>query len=448
MKFQNYILVFASCLLVACSNDDDPVKTIEAEPDATLSLIVDNGDDASLRATKANSSMENIDKNIYSLTLAVFNHGAYEDKDLGVLVALKTVEDKEGNCGSVDDLKVHSGPVDVLILGNLPKSTKLEIGKTRLSDVTGEILFANLKEEENQLTMGSAVHRVTIQSEKVNCMGYADYQIDQKNREVSVKPGEISNKYVSVFQSQSSDPYNVRIKMYRNVARIQLKSITFQPLAEYANQAELTINSLFVANVKSQTRLTSADEWGNVEWTAPAVNAESFWYCGKFADAEGVLKQGKATKYDLLSVDLHDKSGGKEEYKDKIVHLKPGQSCNSESREGGVIGKTFYVYENTEEQTNHTLLVLSGTYKYIPTYQTEPKILPVYYAVTVNKPGEGKLDGGTVEPYIKRNYNYSVNVIIKAPGSKDPYNPEVSANLSTSVEVLPWNVVIIDEEVE
>lgn len=444
MKFQNYILILAGCLLAACSNDDDPVKTIEAEPDATLSLIVDNGEDASLRATKAAISYDDIDKDIYSLTLAVFNQGAYEDKRMGELVACKTAKDEHGTCDRIENLKVHSGPVDVLILGHVPDHVKLVVGKTMLSDVIEEVLSVSLEDEKERLTMGSAVHRVILQSEKVNCMGYTDNEIKDKNL--------ISNKYVSVFQSQGSSQ---RIKMYRNVARIQLNSIKFQPLPEYANGAELTIDNLFVANVKSKTRLTAADEWGDVEWTTPvgSEKAKEFWYCGEFADAEGVLKQGQATKYDLLSVELkqHDKSlkSGKEN-KDKIVILKQGQSCDAAAREGGVIGKTFYVYENKGEHTNHTLLVLSGSYTYIPEGQTGPKTLPVYYAVTVNKPGEGKLEGGTGEltPYIKRNFNYSVNVIIKAPGSKDSYNPEVSANLSTSVEVLPWNVVVIDEEVE
>lgn len=445
MKFQNYILVLAGCLLVACSNEDDPVKTIEAEPDATLSLIIDNGNDASLRATKAEISYDDIDKDIYSLTLAVFNQGAYEDKEIGVLVACKTSESPNGVCDAVEGLKVHSGPVDVLILGHVPEHVKLVVGETKLSDVIEEFLSVRLEDERERLTMGSAVHRVTLQSEKVNCMGYTDQEISNFNQG--------SNKFVSVFQSQGA---NARIKMYRNVARIQLNSIKFDPLPEYGNDAELTINNLFVANVKSKTRLTAADEWGDVEWTTPAISneAKEFWHCGKFADVEGVLKQGKATENPLLSVDLRPYNNSLENEKDnvdKIVILNDrNKSCDAAGREGGVIGKTFYVYENKEEQTNHTLLVLSGTYKYTPEGESGLKVLPVYYTVTVNKPGEGRLEGGAGEltPYIKRNFNYSVNVIIKAPGSQDPFIPGVSANLSTSVKVAPWNVVIINEDVE
>ncbi|BFK05125.1 hypothetical protein F090043F1_32530 [Parabacteroides goldsteinii] len=455
MKFQNYILVFAGCLLVACSNDDDPVTTIEIEPDATLSLMVDNGNDTSLKKTKAEiTNFDNIDKDINSLTLAVFNQGAYEDKEMGVLVACKTVTDTYGGCSSVEGVAVHSGPVDVLVLGNLSASLlkELSVGKTTLSDITEEVLSANLKVDESvQLTMGSAVHRVILQSEKVNCMGYTDSEISEKNAKVTpVNPGEKPNKYVSVYQSQGT---NSKIKLYRNVARIQLKSVKFEPSENYANGAELTINKLFVANVKSKTRLTSSEEWGNVEWMTPATDAASFWYCGQFADAEGTIKKGEATLQEgLLSVTL--KEGGKDildrEYKDNIVSLTPNNSCSAEKRVDGVIGKTFYVYENREEGANHTLLVLCGTYKYIPVGQKEPVQSDVYYAVTVNKPGEGTLESGSGEltPYIKRNYNYSVNVNIKAPGAKDPYTPDISANLSTSVKVEPWNVVVIKEDVE
>lgn len=121
--------------------------------------------------------------------------------------------------------------------------------------------------------------------------------------------------------------------MYRNVARIQLKSVKFEPSENYANGAELTINKLFVANVKSKTRLTSSEEWGNVEWMTPATDAASFWYCGQFADAEGTIKKGEATLQEgLLSVTL--KEGGKDildrEYKDNIVSLTPNNSCSAE----------------------------------------------------------------------------------------------------------------------
>lgn len=447
MKFQNYILAFAGCLLVACSSEDDPVTTIEIEPDATLSLMVDNGNDTSLKTTKAEiTNLDNIDKDINSLTLAVFNQGAYEDKKMGVLVACKTVTDPYADCRNVEGVAVHSGPVDVLVLGNLSASLleKLVVGETELTDIIEEVLSANLKDDESkQLTLGSAVHRVILQSEKVNCMGYSNEYITQQNKE--------GNKYVSVFQSSGTNP---RIKLYRNVARIQLKSVNFQPSDNYANGAELTINKLFVANVKSKTRLTSSEEWGKVEWTAPASDAASFWYCGQFADLEGTIKKGGATlQEDLLSVTLKERGTDPylhKEYKDNIVSLTGGNSCSADKREDGVIGKTFYVYENMEENGNHTLLVLCGTYKYIPVGRTESVTSDVYYAVTVNKPGEGTLDSGFGElaPYIKRNYNYSVKVNIKAPGAKDPYTPDISTNLSTSVKVEPWNVVVIKEDVE
>ena len=444
MKFQNYILTVAICSLFACSNEDDPVKTTVIEPDAILSLMVENEDASTLKSTKADpSDFENLDKNINTLTLAVFNQGAYEDKELGLLVALKTVKNTNG--GSIEGLAVHSGPVDVLVFGNLPEQV-LTLNSTKLSDITGGVLSAGLKDEETQLTMGSAVHRVIIQSEKVNCMGYSDKYITEHNNSASA---EGKDGYVSLYQSDKTQP---GIKLYRNVARIQLKSITLAPLKEYSENADFTLTSLFVANVKSKTRLTSAEEWGRVEYTTPSGNAADFWLCGAFAEEEGALKIGQATEYDNLFIQLREPGVAESiEHKDLVVHLSGNETYSAEKRKGGVIGKTFYVYENADEQTNHTLLVLCGTYKYTPEDQDTPVTVNGFYAVTVNKPGEGHLSegmSGEWTPYIKRNFNYSVNVTVKTPGSKKSYDPEINAYLSAAVKVEPWHVKDIHEDVE
>lgn len=448
MKFQNYILTVAICSLFACSNEDDPIKTLVIEPDATLSLVVDNGETSSLKMTKANEVADygNLDKDIYSLTLAVFNQGAYEGIELGVLVACKTATSKGGGCNNVEDVEVHSGPVEVMVLGNLSEflQERLAIGTTKLSDITDGSFFANLDGEESRLTMSSAIHSVNIQTGKVNCMGYSNDEIKVKNE---VDPSLSEDKYISLYQSSTDKP---GIKLYRNVARIQFKSITLSPLDEYSTDAKFILKSLFVANAKSKTILASTDEWGKVEWTP--INKED-WMCGQFAEEEGVLKNGEAIEYNNLLVELEEitASFGKKDAMNAQVNLDGPGTYSATEREQGVIGKTFYVYENADEseEANHTLLVLFGTYTYTPKGETTPLNVDGYYAVTVNKPGEGKLEGvGNLTPYIKRNYNYSVNVTIKTPGAKKAYDPEVNANLSTSVKVEPWNVKNIHEDVE
>lgn len=444
MKFQNYILTVAILSLFACSNEDDPVKTTIIEPDATLSLVVDNDNATSLKKTKADINYDNLDKDIYSLTLAVFNQGAYENEEIGTLVAMKTAYHQDGRCENVEELEVHSGLVDVLILGNLSEDIqgKLVIGQTKLSDITSGVLFGGLTDEETKLTMGSAVHRVSIQSERGNCMGYDDRRITEKNQSGS------KYQYVSIYQS---DAQSKAIKLYRNVARIQLYSITLSPLNEYSKDAEFTLKSLFVANVKSKTRLSAIEEWGKVEWT---TGGENLWLCGQFADIDGVLKDGEAEEYSNLFVQLKEKnasSNGKDYADDEVFLSGKEVTYNADRRESGVIGKTFYVYENSEADDNHTLLILHGIYKYTPQGKDVPVPVEGYYAVIVNKPGEGTLEGDSPDeltPYIKRNFHYSVNVTIKTPGAKDPYNPEINAYLSAAVKVEPWNVIRNHEDVE
>lgn len=44
--------------------------------------------------------------------------------------------------------------------------------------------------------------------------------------------------------------------------------------------------------------------------------------------------------------------------------------------------------------------------------------------------------------------NNAISLTIIGPGSEIPYDPMISANVSASVKVEPWNVKTIHEEVE
>ena len=47
-----------------------------------------------------------------------------------------------------------------------------------------------------------------------------------------------------------------------------------------------------------------------------------------------------------------------------------------------------------------------------------------------------------------RNFQYNLSYNISGPGSDKPYDPLITSYLSTMVKVNPWNVVVVDSDVE
>jgi hypothetical protein len=154
---------------------------------------------------------------------------------------------------------------------------------------------------------------------------------------------------------------------------------------------------------------------------------------------EGSYKKGTQTKRDELAK----------------AHTKDNTALNHE----------FYVYENklgeiaeadkasaNRDYANHTLLIVKGDYTYLPNGLADTETNYVkkencYYAIPVG--AEVTIDGKKEESfYVRRNYKYAISLTIIGPGSEIPYDPMISANVSASVKVEPWNVKTIHEEVE
>lgn len=426
MKPINYILSLASvCVLFACGNEDTPKEILPSviEPDATISLLVNTGEKAQLKSfTKADAQTIDDDR-IASLTVAVFNAGAYDGHTMGALEVLKT-ETAEGDQSitQVEDIEVKSGPVKVLVLANLPETLLDEFTAQdkifTIADFIGKDAKTTVLSDEVNVTASSEVYDIDALRGKINCLGYKTEEVAEKTNAVSVSPIALGEN---------------AIPLYRNVSRVLLNKIKFEPKEQYFD-ASLEIKGIYVANVKSKSYLASkANGRGSVE--VADIAEDNFYWCGAFDEEIGSLKEGNARKMsDLL-----------------LYTPESSMILDSEKKQvdGDPIGKPFYIYQN-QAGKNHTLLIVYGTFKYkLNASDDEYQEQQSFYTVIVNEPGKGVFEPGAEEhEYVTRNFNYNIELTISGSGSTEPYDKAISSNLSTSVKVLPWNVKIIHEDVE
>lgn len=489
MKFDKYLfLVLFAGLLFSCSKDEiennlltPPVEVYNY--DAFLSLSVGNIEiDTKAISGPGDLSGLNTPDRIQKLCLAVFS-------EAGKLVAFKEVSsDANNSINQVMDVSVVSGTVKILLIANydgIPEKWYKEkpldsdtygIGKTTVDDFLKNLPSTSLEKEINgYLTMSSGVLTFNLQA------GYNFIGCAQTIGDVTVG----GKKGVELLGQTGSDKVFVsKLKLYHNVARVQIGAIHLDPKPEYGDvtnggYAQFVLDEVFVANVKSKSMICSEEPWGTVE--SPAENSEFFWWCGDYADQEGALKKGNAVQRDYLkysfieyealtnSYELYNHYpfagnynkaiAGKVDKSSEMILDNPlkrdGQRSTVKHNGSGSIpiGMFFYVYENNQkskESENQTLIILKGDYKYKKDKkdQEEHTIKGCYYAVPVNNQESSTIIGTVDHTYIKRNYWYTLEFNIKGPGSKQPYGKDISANMSASVKVEDWNVVNIDESVE
>lgn len=506
MKFDKYFILFLFAgLLFSCSDDkidDTPIGTPAEvyDYDASLSLAVGNIEvktKAEINGPNDLSLLNNPDR-VQKLSLAVFSKNnklmAFKKVTCDNGTAEEVVKDPEIDKNyvyRVMDLKVVSGTVKILLIANydeIPESwyqvepsptDEFGIGKTTVDHFLNNLESTLDSEINGNLTMSSGLLTFNLHAGH-NFIGCA-----QQLGEVSV-----DGKKGTELLGQEKDGKSLvsKIKLYHNIARVQIGLISLDPKPEFGDTAkggyaEFYLDEIFVANVKSKSMVCSEEPWGTVEYPTPG-EATDFWWCGGYVNEEGNLKKGKAKdisylKYDFKkyedlpkeeSYKLYNDYPFVSNYKSAIlgkIDKRSAMKMRKPHTEGYAatlmhdpagyypIGMFFYVYENNqldENSPNQTLMILKGDYRYKKNNEeSEVKTITCYYAVPINNAGsyiQGDDSAVIDHKYIKRNYHYILELNIKGPGSSKPYDKEISANIGVSIKVEDWNVKHIDESVE
>lgn len=413
MKLKSYLIsLLAICALFSCSKEDNTgIEVPGLEPDATLSLAVSAD---SQTKTKADNPADGIKQ----LTVLVYIGDAYSTmKDVSA--------ENNGDLSEVTNIPVKSGNVKVLVLANAGTDVKTKFEGKSLTEAL-QVKTANLEnEKDGSLTMSSGVMEVTLRASVVNCIGY------------TATPGE--GKF-----SVKDD----KVNLYRNVACIQLASLTVVKDTEYGSNASFVLKKTFVVNVKSESLLASEAEWGTVEADATATQESgrfTFWWQGGWEDQTGTVLTNGLLKKDLLSYEFTES---------ERPEIPVGGSYTL-TGDNAPIGKAFYVYENMKSRKGaQTIFVVCGDYTYTPEGATQPKtVSDTYYAVVVNdaaKSGKDKFDGIAKHDFVKRNVQYNLSLTLNGFGSDTP-DPSTGVYVNSKVVVNEWNSPIYigsDEGVE
>lgn len=398
MKLKNYIYLLAAVsLFFACSSENDP-SIDPAKEKITLSVA----SKARQATTKADLADDDI---INTLGVAI----VYSDGTIQKVFPGTFVENEETETAEIEDITVEEGNATIFVFANID-AAKIPAsgGKTALLAATTD--FAT--EGTNGLTMSSQAYDVIFQKGRHHFLGYN-----------ANSPKDKDNDLEQVYFSNTS---NKPVDLYRHAARVELRQLTLKETSNYGTPESFKLESVFMANVKGESKIASETAWGSIEVAAPAA-----WYFGSdvvIDTADSDLPYYTVKDYAVNEALLHaytDKSIDKGDWMDDL-------------------DDPFYVYENMTEtdKGNYTYLVISGYYTFEDENEENGKLR--YWTVPVNY-GDGRTEDGkeTVShDGIKRNYRYILDVTITGPGSDNPYKPQALINLNAEVVVNDWAEIV------
>lgn len=435
MKFRFYLIFLgAISALISCSKDDDPgIKEPDMSPDATFSLAVEN-----LRTKALAEGAVDPKDRITKLSVIVYIGDDYYTMKDSSLVG-ESLNDPKVSLLQVQNIPVKSGNVKILVLANATNSADFK--DKSLTQALALKTNGLGNEKHSHLSMSSGVINTTLGVSVHNYLGYAD-KVDGTGVKVCSK---------------------TPVKLYRNVARIQLSGLTLQKMTDYGQAVSFKLKKIYVANAKSHSYLASNAEWGTVE--VAAANTAGFWWQG-ILGAKGEYNQNtydysvehKELLYDFTTshtwndFDYYDENTTKEPMSDIKLGFKDGLSNVSKNIQDNIVfplGNFFYVYENKIIAPGaQTMLILSGDYTYIPTGSTEDKTMEnTTYSFIINETGSDVQGSLAAHKGIMRNMKYSLSLTVKGPGSSTP-GVDSRAYLGAKVTVNEWGVIEINDTVD
>lgn len=412
MKLQNLIYAtMVACAFSACSNDDDPnIPDPALEMDATLTAVFNSvGNEGSSLKSSTKAGDDAGFNTVNTIGIAVFNDGAMGNAmTSGTLISY---QQKNNEADTTACISVKSGNVKVLVVAN--PAENMFNGQTTLEGFIGKISNAAINSEA--LLMSSKVYSLTLS---------AGRNVIVKDLNTSVFSGNTTDGQVKLSEN---------VKVYRNVARVEVPSITVNPREGFGKgeTAKFTLKKIFVANVHSAVRVAGTSEGENL------YKATTAW-CSVVDGTNALMK-------DTENNNAYFKEISKE------INYSNDQNGKKETIEGAQL----FVYDNASHQVigtpkdNATLLVIKGDYEYTTDAGSTVKSTDAYWTVAINN--DALTPGDKDFPQhcgVLRNVKYVMNVTITGPGNGTIDPDSNAASLTSKIEVVNWGEVVLTPDID
>lgn len=416
MKLQNLIYAtMVACAFSACSNDDDPnIPDPAQELDATLTVAfnaVGNNGSGLRSLTKADG--DNQFNTIKKIGIAVFNAGAMNGAIAeNGLISYSVREKASADIDTTACISAKSGSVKVLVVAN--PTDDMFTNKTDYAGFLDAISESAINKES--LLMSSAVRTVTL----------------EKGRNTIATNASTVFKTETDADNSGHVASTENIKVYRNVARIEVPKITVDPREGFGKgkTAKFTLTAIYASQVRNSVMVFGdASEWCKV------VNASADLTAG-----EAIYNAGDETYPNYMKTFTTNNTVEYGTGKDGYLDFPSDKTM-------------LFVYDNSSEtaidKASATRLVIRGTYEYTTDGGATSKSENAYWTTIINN---GTPQGGSgdfaVHCGVLRNVKYLVSVKITGPGSTSEDPDGNAASLTANLEVVNWGVVNYDPDID
>lgn len=434
MKLRNLLFgTMIACAFASCSDGDDPIDNgggnIE-NPNAKFSLKFE----APIISKSGNTT--GADNAIANLNVYVFNGTTAGAKleAVGTLTADTTNESK--------DIPVSAGDKSVVVVAN--ESPTMTVGTSTLENLYAAKKDFGTTEKNGTISMNSRTYVVSVIAGVTNYLGYTTEEASNGN-------------YLVPTTATGGDLSGAAVKLYRNVAKINLQSITVSTANsqnKYSN-AKFILSDVFVLHAPKSSYVVG----GPNPWNSTYDSGNSTWLGGP----EGTTTTANSYSYwvktvnDWIAKDPTNHNAKKpyltNGYEGGLAPFQAAATLNTAITEGNTYPTGdatsidyFYSYENLS--STHTLLVVKGKFIYGENAD-EANFPERYYSVSVGHDGMGIVTppaGGLARPNDKgvlRNMQYNIDLTIQGPGWETPFGPDGGENtaLDVKVEVVAFSLV-------
>lgn len=431
MKLRNLMYAtMIACAFASCSNDDVIPAPEQGAEGTFLDILIKDP-----VLTKANPD----ESDIKTLTAVVFDAS-------GKIEAIETANQGKGT--NSRKVALTPGEKSVIMIANytLPQTVKVGDTYAALEALTN----TRIEEvDEKGFSMSSKVYKnITIETNKTTYLGYAN------------EDGSGNSIY------ETEDPEGV--KLYRNVAKVVLKSVTLtNEKGDFKNMSNpnLKIEDVFILNAKATTKLVASDADKFKHWAPTQSDVATL--------LGGVAKDDSWNNTDkfLLGSEWDVCADLKTNVKATTIGFKGDEIFESTD---AFKDAPFYVYENGSEEFEtgaaKTLLVIKGAVIYDSFVNGETTRVEVpnrYYTIAVGRTGfeDGFVSPDKNFPYanrsalgingasankaydVLRNLQYEVSLTIKGLGYDQPGGGDPEQFLDVNVQVVPFGTVSQDVEI-